>query len=246
MTRRMIEWTVAMGLGMALSGCAERSSAPRADRQEQPPARESVKPGINDRFRDPDVEEFVDSFESESREIYAQRDRIVEELDLRPGMEVADIGAGTGFFSVLFARAVAPDGKVYAVDIAENFIRHIRELAERERLDNLRAVVNREDSVRLPAGSIDLAFTCDTYHHFEYPEPMLASIHDALRPGGTLVIIDFKRIEGTSREWVLNHVRAGQDVVTREIEAAGFELVDDGSEIDYLDENYVIRFRRNP
>jgi ubiquinone/menaquinone biosynthesis C-methylase UbiE len=228
------------------TGCSERKGDVQANGQAAPVQRESVKPGINDRFQNPDVDEFVRSFEAESREIYAQREAIVAELELRPGMDVADIGAGTGFFTILFARAVGPDGKVYGVDIAENFVQHIRELAEREGLGNVHGVVNREDSVDLPAGSIDLAFICDTYHHFEYPEPTLASIHKALRPGGALVIVDFKRIEGTSREWVLNHVRAGQEVTTQEIERAGFELVDDGADIRYLDENYLIRFRRKP
>ena len=84
---------------------------------------------------------------------------------------------------------------------------------------------------------------CDTYHHFEYPHSTLASLHQAIRPGGSLVVIDFERIPGESRDWVLEHVRAGKDVFTREIEAAGFELVEQVA-IEGLKENYVLRFRR--
>src|SRR5437764_763862 len=78
----------------------------------------SVRPGINKPFENPDVKEFVGKFEVESREIFARRKEIVEACRLRPGMVVADVGAGTGLFTRLFAAAVGPEGKVYAVDIA--------------------------------------------------------------------------------------------------------------------------------
>jgi predicted methyltransferase len=102
-------------------------------------------------------------------------------------------------------------------------------------------VVCTADSVKLPPASIDVAFVCDTYHHFEFPFRTLASIYEALRPGGQLIVIDFHRIEGKSREWVLNHVRAGQDVVTKEIQASGFKLL---GEEKLLSENYFLRFEK--
>jgi predicted methyltransferase len=89
---------------------------------------------------------------------------------------------------------------------------------------------------------VDLVFVCDTYHHFEYPYRTLATIHRALKPGGRLVVIDFRRIPGKSREWVLGHVRAGQDVVEKEIAEAGFRKV--GETKDLLDENYLVRFEK--
>ncbi|MFQ5491357.1 MAG: SAM-dependent methyltransferase, partial [Phycisphaerae bacterium] len=82
------------------------------------------------------------------------------------------------------------------------------------------------------------------YHHFEYPMSTLATLHSAMRSGGELVVVDFIRIPGTSSEWVLGHVRAGQDVFIKEIQAAGFELLDRGENIDYLTENYLMRFRK--
>src|SRR4029077_2017625 len=125
-------------------------------------------------------------FEVESREIYTQRKEIVVACKLKPGMAVADIGAGTGLFTRLFAKEVGPQGKVYAVDIAAKFIEHIEKTAQDEGLKNVGGVVCTADSVRLPAKSIALAFVCDTYHHFEFPFKTLASIHEALRPGGQL------------------------------------------------------------
>jgi SAM-dependent methyltransferase len=132
---------------------------------------------------------------------------------------------------------------VYAVDIAPRFIEHIQERARRAGLGNVKAVLSREDAVTLPHGSVDVVLMCDTYHHFEHPAEMMRSIHDALRPGGRLAVIDFERIPGKSREWVLGHVRAGKEVFRREIESAGFTYLDE-VQIDGFRENYFLRFER--
>ncbi len=209
------------------------------------PPEASVRPGINDRFVSEalDVDAFTEIFEGESREIYRARREIVAGLGLEPGMAVADVGAGTGLFLASFDAAVEAEGRVYAVDIAPNFLAHLRERAKREELPTVAVIEATERSVELPPASVDLAFVCDTYHHFEYPRSSLASLREAIRPGGTLVVIDFERLPGRTRPWVLDHVRAGKDVVTREIEAAGFRLEEE-IEITGLAENYMLRFRR--
>lgn len=208
-----------------------------------PPA--SVKPGINADFLDPalDVAKFEQRFEVESREIFVHRARIAALAGVREGMHIADIGAGTGLFTLMFATRVGQSGIVHAVDIAPRFVAHIEAAAAARGLANVRGVVCSERSVDLPPASIDLAFVCDTYHHFEYPQATLASIHAALRPGGELVVVDFIRIEGQSRPWILEHVRAGQDVVAAEIEAAGFRRLRD-EPTPFLRENYAMRFVR--
>ena len=87
-----------------------------------------------------------------------------------------------------------------------------------------------------------LAFICDVYHHFEFPQATLATLHKALKSGGELVLIDFKRIPGESSDFVMGHVRAGQEVFEAEVIAAGFEKI---SEVkDVLKENYFVKFRR--
>ena len=199
----------------------------------------SVKPGINDPFKDPDVAKFVGTFEGESREVFTARDKVVAACDLKPGMIVADVGAGTGLFTRLFAKAVGPDGQVYAVDIAPKFLEHIQKTAREAGLKNVTPVLCNQDSADLPPNSVDLIFVCDTYHHFEFPQRTLASIHRALRPGGRLVLVDFHRILGKSSEWILFHVRAGQEVFVKEIEAAGFKQT---GEEKFLKENYLVRF----
>jgi len=153
----------------------------------------------------------------------------------------ARCGAGTGLFTRLFAREVSPGGKVFAVDIAPKFIEHINKTCKEQGFKNVVGIVCQQDSVALPANSIDLAFICDTYHHFEFPAKTMASVHRALRPGGQVVLIDFRRIQGQSSAWVLNHVRAGQEVFTREILAAGFKQ---SEEVKFLKENYFVRFKK--
>ncbi len=201
----------------------------------------SVRPGINKPFEKPDVAEFIGKFETESREVFVQRKEIISACNLKEGMAVADIGAGTGLFTRLFAKQVGPKGKVYAVDIASRFIEHIEKTCKEADIKNVTGIVCTADSTRLPARSVDLVFICDTYHHFEFPFKTMASIHEALRPGGRVVVIDFHRIEGKSPEWVLNHVRAGQEVVTKEIESSGFKKV---AEKKLLKENYFLVFEK--
>jgi len=205
----------------------------------------SVKPGINDSFKadDLDVQSFVDRFEVESREIFRGRQAIVDAIDLKPGDRIADVGTGTGLFVEPFSEAVGRDGWVYATDIAPKFLERVERMIELKALPNATAVLSGEDDVRLPPASVDAVFVCDVYHHFEYPRDSLRSIYRALKPGGQFIVIDFNRIPGQSREWLLGHVRAGKEVFKKEIEDAGFEFVEEVS-IQEFEENYFLRFRR--
>jgi ubiquinone/menaquinone biosynthesis C-methylase UbiE len=205
---------------------------------------ESVRPGINERFLDPDakVKEWVERFEGESREVFDRREQIADALQLKPGMNVADVGAGTGLFTRLMAERVGKQGKVYAVDIAPKFLEHIDSFARKLDQPQTKTVLGTDDSPNLPENSIDLVFTSDTYHHFEFPHRMMTAIHKALKPKGRVIIVDFIREEGKSSEWTLEHVRAGQDVVEQEIIAAGFKKV---KQIDVgLRENYFLVFEK--
>jgi len=203
----------------------------------------SVKPGINAEYLKPDLDvtQWTERFEREGREIYDHREKIVAAAGLKPGQTVADIGAGTGLFMPYFSRAVGPTGKVVAVDLVPAFVAKLKGRAAELGLANVSTVLCTERSVELPPASVDVAFICDVYHHFEYPQSSLASIRKALKPGGTLVLVEFKRIPGVSSEWILNHVRAGQEVFESEIAAAGFVRIE---ESPILKDNYILRFRR--
>jgi len=187
--------------------------------------------------QDLNVDEWVERFEKEGREIYDKRVEITALMSLQPGMEVADIGAGTGLFSPLMSAAVGPEGTVFAVDIAPNFLTRIDGFG----LDNVETVLCDEHQTGLATASVDLAFICDTYHHFSFPTDTLASLHAAIKPGGHLMVVDFYRIEGESSEWIMNHVRAGEEVFTGEIVAAGFRLA---ARRDLLEQNYILDFER--
>jgi predicted methyltransferase len=225
---------------LAASGC---KTSPASEQTAPLPQEQSVKPGINTEYLKPDLNpaQWVERFEREGREIYDHREAIVAAARIKPGSVVADIGAGTGLFTPYFSRATGPKGKVYAVDIVPAFLDRIKQRATSEGLANVQTVLCTERSVELPPNSVDFAFICDVYHHFEYPQSSLASLHRALRPGGEVLLVEFKRIPGTSSDWVLNHVRAGQEVFTAEIEAAGFKQIE---EQDILKDNYVVRFRK--
>lgn len=200
----------------------------------------------NTKFVDPNlkVEDWKGKFESESREIFTARGAIVEALNLKNGARVADIGAGTGFFTELLAKAVGKDGWVYALDISPKFIDYIYERMRKGGLENVTAMVSTEQSLDLPLASVDAAFVCDTYHHFEKPEKMLGSIHQSLKPGGTLVIIDFDRVPGKSRQWVLDHVTQGKEDVVKTVEKSGFKF-DKEAKVDGLSENFMLLFTRD-
>lgn len=205
----------------------------------------SVKPGINDSFLDPDlqIDEWIARFEVESREVYHARNEILERLKLKKGMRVADVGAGTGFYTLLMSEAVGSEGWTYAIDIAPAFIQHLGQLIAAKDISNATVVFCNDRSICLPPDSIDLAFICDVYHHFEYPTDTMASIHRALRNGGRIIVIDFERIPGVSREWLLGHVRAGKQTFIDEIQSAGFRLIAE-REISGFEENYFLEFAK--
>ena len=200
---------------------------------------QNVSPGINRHYQGAEYQQWLSTFEGSGREVYDRRQDVLKVLDLKPGLDIADIGAGTGFYSLLFAQQVGKSGNVFAVDVTEDFVSNIKRRAAENNLHNIQTILSEQKDTRLEPASIDMAFVCNTYHHFEYPQAMLASIHRALRPGGELVIIDYRKQAGTSSSWVMSHVRHDKQLVIDEIEQGGFKFQ---SESDILKENYFLRF----
>lgn len=208
-------------------------------------AEENVRPNANTNYKDPNlnVEMWAKRFTGESREVFAERLNILAALKLKPGDRIADIGAGTGLYVKLFAETVGPTGEVYAVDIAAPFLEFISKNAESDNLTNVKTVLGKDKTSNLPDASVDVVFHSDTYHHFEFPRTMVRDLARSLVQDGEMFVLDFERIEGVTRSAMLNHVRAGKEVVIAEIESSGFDLVE---EIDLpgLQENYLLRFKK--
>ena len=200
----------------------------------------SVHPGINAPYRAADaVRIWSRRFERDGREVHDHQAQLVAALGLRPGMAVADVGAGTGLFTLAFAAAVGPGGAVYAVDLIPEFLAFIGERAAAAGLRQVQLVQASERSAGLAPASVDLIFMSDAYHHLEYPQHVLATLRAALRPGGSLWVIDFQREASTDRA-LRRHVRAGKAQVLVELAQAGFQLVE---ELPLLRENYVLHLR---
>jgi ubiquinone/menaquinone biosynthesis C-methylase UbiE len=178
---------------------------------------ESLSPGINERFKEqPDIS--IKQFDSLALHSVKQQKEILDACGLKQGMDVADIGAGSGVHARIFAEKVFPAGKVYAVDIIKDFLDHIEATCREKEIKNVICVLGSDTSCNLEPSSVDVAFCCDTYHHFEYPFKMMASIREALRPNGKFVLIDFKDKS--------SHVRADSKTVIKEIAKSGFQLIE--------------------
>jgi copper ion binding protein len=221
------------------------TSAAKAQESKQHHSPAAYAAEMNKKFADPqaDIREYVKRFENDSRDVFAKRYEIARAVGLKPGSAVADIGACTGLYTFLFAEEIKPTGTVYAVDIGPAFVKYIAERAKELGYERIvKTVLNTQDSAELPADSIDVAFLCDTYHHFDHPEKMLASIHRALRPGGRMIIIDFD-LRSDSGEYVKQRARAAKEVYFKEIASAGFQRTETKQAPSFAS-NFYAEFRR--
>jgi SAM-dependent methyltransferase len=239
--RPAIRSLTALAILAIAAGCANEPAGPQARIASGPATTAGADPAVNQQFYKPDLKVWTERFEGESREIYHLREKIVAASGARAGMTVADVGAGTGFFAMMFARRVAPGGRVIAVEISQPFADAIERRAKNELLANVAAIVGSHTDTRLPADSADIVFASDTYHHLEQVGPILSSIRRALKPGGILIIVDFERIPGVTPKRTLDHVRAGKETVIQEVTGAGFRLREEKRELG-LRENYYLVF----
>ena len=160
-------------------------------------------------------------------------------MALRPGLDVADIGAGSGYFSVPFAKQLGPEGTVYAVDVQQDLIDHLAERAKSDNAPNLEPVLGKFGDPLLAAASVDLIFICDVVHHIDNRQAYYAKLARALRAGGRIAIIDFYKKDqpvGPGKEMKI----AKQDMIA-EFEQAGFQLA---REHDFLPYQYFLIFER--
>ena len=180
---------------------------------------------------------YIASLENPARDAYQKPQEVVTALALREGEVIADIGAGSGYFAVRFARAVGPRGRIYAVDISPDMIRYLNRRIRDEELSNVTTVLSDPDDPLLPDGSIDRFVIVNTWHHIEDQAKYLSLMKRMLRPGGQVVHIDFQKRELPVGP-PLSMKIAREDLV-RQMEAAGFSLA---AEHDFLPYQYFLVF----
>jgi len=139
-----------------------------------------------------DIDQWVARFDDPARDEWQKPREVVAALKLTPGMIVADIGAGTGYFNRYLAAAVGPDGKVLAFDIEPAMVEHMKERAVKERTPNVLPRLATPDDPKLPEGKVDVILICDTYHHISDRLAYFERLKKSLRPAGRLAIVDFK------------------------------------------------------
>jgi ubiquinone/menaquinone biosynthesis C-methylase UbiE len=179
--------------------------------------------------------DWLDRPERESEE---HPDQALEALDLKRGMVVADVGAGSGFMSFKMAKLVGPAGKVYANDVQPEMLEKLRARAQRDKVANVQTVLGTETDPKLPAGSIDLILMVDVYHEFSHPQEMLDRMREALKPAGRLVLVEYRK-EDPKIPIRPEHKMSVADVKT-EVEAEGYQF---DQVIEVLPRQHIIIFR---
>jgi predicted methyltransferase len=185
-----------------------------------------------------DVAHWVAVFDDPTRDAWQKPAEVVAALALAPGMWVADLGAGTGYFSRHLAAAVGPAGAVFAVETEPNLVRHLRERAEKERTPNVIPLLASFANPRLPPAALDLVLIVDTFHHIDARLDYFRNLRGVLKPAGRIAIIDWHEHDlpvGPERDHKLPHAQ-----VVEEMRAAGFTLVEEPAVLPY---QYFLIFR---
>jgi len=161
-----------------------------------------------------------------TREETQRPGELIKTMGLMPGMTVADVGTGVGYMLPYLSRRVGPAGRVLAEDIFDDFLAGAKETAETQKLENITFVKGTETDPNLPEGQVDMELVLDAYHHFDYPEKMLAALRKALKPDGKLVVVEYyKRESAMPNGRALTHIRLDMPDLIKEIEANHFHLI---------------------
>jgi len=204
-------------------------------------AQTGVHPLSGRRFAQTMSVEGADWLDRSEREQEEETDRAVDVLKLQKGAAVADIGAGSGYMTEKLSKKVGPAGKVYATDIQQGMIDLIAKRVAKRKLTNVTPVLSTQDDPRLPLESIDLAIMVDVYHELSQPQLMLRHINAALKPGGRLVLVEYRK-EDPSIPIRPEHKMSVAEAKL-EVEAEGFKLTTTNED---LPRQHILIFTRQP
>ena len=169
---------------------------------------------------------------------------LVEAMSIKRNMVVADIGSGTGYMLPYLSEAVGAEGRVLAEDIFPDFLEKAQATAKQHNLSNVEFISGSETDPNLPGNGVDVALALDSYHHWDYPDKMLAALYRELRPKGRLVIVDYyKRPDAMPGGRAMGHIRLDDADVIKEIEANRFRLISEHEHIK--GSQYMAIFEKN-
>ena len=179
-----------------------------------------------------------------ARDAKQKPQELIEAMAIQRGMTVADVGTGVGYMLPFLSRAVGPAGRVIGEDIFDDFLATAKQHVAERGLHNVLFIKGTETDPNLPEGQMDEILVLDVYHHFDYPEKMLAALHKDLKPGGKLIIVDYyKTKEAMPGGRALTHIRLDKADVIKEIEANHFRLVSEREHIP--GSQYMLTLERN-
>ncbi len=190
--------------------------------------------------RPDDIKQYLEHLDSSERDRYQKPMQVIEALSLKPGMTVADLGSGSGYFTRRFVEAVTETGKVYAVDVEPEMLNYARASIEHMHIPySAEFILARPESPKLPFESADLIFVCNTYHHLEDRVKYFAGVKAALRQGGRMVIVDFYHDERSGDLGFPKRHLVPRETVLDEMAGAGYRLL---REHEFLPRQYFLEF----
>ncbi len=185
-----------------------------------------------------DIKKWVEVFEDPARAEWQQPEKVVQSLNLKTGNVIADIGAGTGYFTRLFAAAVGSQGKAIGLDIEPSMVEYMKEDALKRSMENYEARLIKPDGPGLTPQSVDVIFICNTYHHIKDRVNYLKRLSGALNENGRIVIVDFYKKPLPVGPRLLEH-KVSEVKVLKEFKAAGYRLT---RSLDFLPYQYFLEF----
>lgn len=193
-----------------------------------------------DHRRPADIKQYLEHLDSEERDQYQKPRQVIDALNLKPGLTVADLGSGSGYFTRRFIEAVTETGKVYAVDVEPEMLKYVEEsVVHMHRSYTAEFILARPDSPKLPYDSIDLLFVCNTYHHLEERTKYFSDTKSSLKSGGRVAIIDFYHDDRSGNLGFPKHHLVPRETVIAELTIAGYRLV---REYTFLPRQYFLEF----